>query len=424
MNILSIFAYLLLGVGAIGVLASLVFLVLAFAGAWKFKRHKAQLEAQWLHEDAVLREAGKPEWSVPVSVLKPIHGVDQYLREDLERFFQQDHPSFELLFAARTRDDAGLKVVDELVAKYPHVNVRVFAVGDPPFPNAKINSLAHMVAEAKYDMLVMSDSDVGVAPNHLRRVTRVFADPKVGLSTCLYRGRHTHGFWSLIESLAYSVSMPSGVITANLLEGMKFALGPTIVARKKALEESGGLLQFQDFAAEDFYIGDRVAAAGWRVELSNVVIDHNIAPESFRAHWNHQVRWAMMGRYCRPKGHLGTGLIFAMPYGLLALAGGLLATHSFALRSTNGDTQFQLLQASSLGIMLYAVSIMKGILQSVAIGWGVVRDRKAVRFAWLYPLEDLMGFCAWMMSYIGSGKIQWRGEQYQLLMGGRMEKCR
>jgi len=291
---LSIFAYLLLGVGALGVLASSVFLGLALVGVWKHKRHCAQLEARWASEDAAFCVAGKSEWFTPVSVLKPIHGADQYLREDLERFFQQDHPEFELLFAARTRDDAGLRIVDELAAKYPRVSVRVFAVGAPPFPNAKINSLAHMVAEAKYDILVMSDSDVGVTPDHLRRVTRVFADPKVGLSTCLYRGRHTRGFWSLIEALAYSVSMPSGVITANLLEGMKFALGPTIVVRKQALAESGGLLQFQDFAAEDFYIGDRVAAAGWRVELSNVVIDHNIAPESVSIHWQHQVRWAMM----------------------------------------------------------------------------------------------------------------------------------
>jgi len=424
MTILSIFAYLLLGAGALGVLASSVFLGLAFVGAWKFKRHCAQLDSQWAREDAALRAAGKAEWHVPVSVLKPIHGADQYLREDLESFFQQDHPSFELLFAARTRDDAGLKIVDELAAKYPHVNVSVFAVGDPPFPNAKINSLARMVAESKYDILVMSDSDVGVAPDHLRRVTRVFADLRVGLSTCLYRGRHTRGFWSLIESLAYSVSMPSGVITANLLEGMRFALGPTIVARKQALEESGGLLQFQDFAAEDFYIGDRVAAAGWRVELSHVVIDHNIAPESAHIHWEHQVRWAMMGRYCRPHGHIGTGLIFAMPYGLLALIGGTMLNWLGMGSISNYDGIFSVSIPFSLGIALFTVSLFKGWLQSFVIGWGVLCDPKARRFAWLYPIEDFMGFCAWMMSYLGNGKIMWRGEEYQLLVGGRMEKSK
>ena len=212
--------------------------------------------------------------------------------------------------------------------------------------------------------------------------------------------------------------MPSGVITANLLEGMKFALGPTIVARKQALVEMGGLLQFQDFAAEDFYIGNRVAAAGWRVELSHVVIDHNIVPESAGAHWQHQVRWAMMGRYCRPHGHLGTGLIFAAPYGVMALVGGL------AVSLTGNPFIAGHVSSAMLAWLLFGIALLKGWSQSFAIGWGVIRDPKALRYAWLYPLEDMMGFLAWMMSYLGSGKIQWRGERYQLMMGGKMVKCK
>ena len=418
MTVLSILAYLLLGVGALGVLASSVFLMLAFVGAWKYKRYCARLEAQWAIEDITLRAAGKPEWNVPVSVLKPIHGADQYLREDLEHFFQQDHPDFELLFAARTRDDAGLKIVDELATKYPHVEVRIFAVGDPPFPNAKINSLLTLVREARHEVLVMSDSDVGVTQDYLRHLTRIFADSKVGLATCLYRGRHTRGLFSLLEALAMSVAMPAGVVTANLLEGMHFALGPTIVVRKQALDDIGGLLQFQDFSAEDYFLGEFVAAKGWRVELSHVIIDHNVPPDSARTHWDHQVRWARTTRYCRPHGHIGTGLIFAAPYGVLALIGGLLASLTGHITFV-GHVTFAM-----LGWLLFGWACLKGWIQCMTIGWSLLHDPKALRYAWLYPLEDMMGFLAWMMSYLGNGKILWRGEQYQLMMGGRMVKCK
>jgi len=344
----------------------------------------------------------------------PLHGADQYLRADLELFFQQEHPEYELLFAARTSDDSGIKIVEELALLHPKVKVRTFAVGDPPFPNAKINSLITLVREAKHELLVMCDSDVAVDDDYLSEVTRIFADDssnneqektthkKIGMATCLYRGRHTHGFWSLIETLAFSVAMPSGVLTANMLEGMKFALGPTIVARKQALEDIGGLAQFGDVSAEDFVMGEMVAAQGWRVELSHYVIGHNVPPESAVKHFSHQVRWAKTERYNRPAGHLGSGLIYAMPYGLLALVGGAMSGHI------------------GLGALLLGTACMKGIIQCLAIGWGVVRDENALRYCWLYPVEDLMGSCAWMMSYIGGGKIIWRGDVYQLQAGGKM----
>src|SRR5579872_6842247 len=128
MSVITIIAYILLGAGALGVMASIVFLGISLVGAWKHRQYCAHLSKEWASKTA-------PDKVMPVSVLKPIHGADPYLRGDLEGFFQQDHPDFELLFAARTRDDAGLKVVDELAAQYPHVKVRILEVGDPPFPN-------------------------------------------------------------------------------------------------------------------------------------------------------------------------------------------------------------------------------------------------------------------------------------------------
>jgi len=141
------------------------------------------------------------------------------------------------------------------------------------------------------------------------------------------------------------------------------------------------------------------------VALSHYVIDHMVPPDTAASHWTHQVRWAKTTRYCRPHGHIGTGLIYAMPYGLIALLGGWISGHLFWL-----------------GLSLFALAALKGVLQSLIFGWGVVKDANAVKYCWLYPLEDLMGFGAWVMSYIGGGKIVWRGEVYRLQMGGRMSK--
>src|SRR5271168_3779078 len=192
----TMFAYFLLALGAFGVLTSTIFLCMALAGARHHRSYCERLKAKWAKEGANSQKS-----ILPVSVLMPLHGADQHLRADLEQFFQQQHPEYELLFAARTSDDAGIKIVEELAAAHPQVKVRTFAVGDPPFPNAKINSLITLVREAKHELLVMCDSDVLVDADYLREVTRVFADDeksdplqkKVGMATCLYRGRHTRG---------------------------------------------------------------------------------------------------------------------------------------------------------------------------------------------------------------------------------------
>jgi ceramide glucosyltransferase len=378
----------LLLVAAGGLLTSTIFLLLALAGAVRFRRGARTLRAH-------------AEYRPPVTVLKPVHGMEPRLGQSLESFFRQDYPEFEIIFGARRADDAALALARELMQKYPGVRAKIVVAGEPPWSNAKVYSLVKMMAEASHDLLVISDSDVEVERNYLREVVQPFRDPQVGCVTCLYRGVPVDGLWSRLEALGMSVEFVSGVLIADLLEGMKFALGPTMATRKQALEKIGGFGAFAEYCADDYLLGNRVNAAGYKVMLSGHVINHIVLNRSLGASLAHQVRWMKSTRYSRPKGHLGTGLTFAMPFGLLGLlAGGLMGRWG-------------------LGAALLGIALANRLVQAAAIGWGVVRDREALRFAWLYPLRDLMGFGFWLASYFGN-QIDWRGERYRFEAGGKM----
>src|SRR5207253_685229 len=169
------------------------------------------------------------------------------------------------------------------------------------------------------------DSDVFVAPNYLREVAPPLTDAKLGVVTCLYRGLPVGGLWARLEALGMSVEMTSGVLIANMLEGMKFALGPTMATRKDVIEKIGGIAQLGDYCADDYVIGNLADAAGYENALSSHVIDHVVLSHDWTNSWGHQVRWMKSTRYSRPKGHFGSGLTFAAPFGILGLAGGIWA---------------------------------------------------------------------------------------------------
>ena len=163
-----------------------------------------------------------------LSVLKPLAGLDLGFESNLRTFFSQDYPSFELLFAVRTEDDLAVPVVRRLQAEYPHVPSRLLIVGEPPYANAKVWSLAHMTEAARFDVLVMADSDIRVGPDFLRTMAAEFADPSLGVSTCPYRAAPGGSLWSCLEALGMNTEFLSGVIVARMLEGMHFALGPPV----------------------------------------------------------------------------------------------------------------------------------------------------------------------------------------------------
>ena len=402
----------LLALALLGTASSTVFLGMALVAALRNLR-RTRIQSRAVAFD-----------SLPmVSIFKPLHGAEPRLEENLESFFLQDYPSFEIVFGCRNSADAALAVVERLRARHPQVAARVVLSGEPEWPSAKIWSLDKMIASSTAQFLVISDSDILVRPDFLRNVVppllapapaagsaalpdSAIETPATGLVTCLYAGVPAPDFWSHLEALGMSVEMSSGVLIADMLEGMQFALGPVMAVRRDALEKIGGIRSAADYYSDDFVLGNRVHAAGYRVELSHYRVGHVLCAQSFRKTFATQVRWMQSTRYSRPRGHLGTGLTFAVPFGLLGLAAAIALGHPI------------------LGAALLAASLLNGIVQSAAIGYGVVGDRRALTLCWLYPLRDLLGFCVWLASYCGGSHFHWRGELYRFTPGGRIVSIR
>jgi ceramide glucosyltransferase len=382
--LIGLILYFVLGVALIGTLSSAVFLGLAGLGVIRF-RADARKQVRSVPDDAHLP---------PISVLKPVHGLEARLKENIESFFRQDYPDYEILFAADEPDDAALDVVREVCARYPHIRSRVLVTGTP-WPNPVVYAFHCMSEASAHDILVTTDSDVEVDPRYLREIVPPLLDPQVGMVTCVYRGKNAAGFFSGLTAIGMSVEMTAGVLVANLLEGMKFGLGPTTVVRKDSLASIGGYTALRDYIAYDFAIGNLMAKNGYQVVLSGHVIDHVVNQPSFRRMWQNQLRWAQTTRYSRPKGHFGSGLIFAMPYGLLGfLAAGILGHWR-------------------VGALLLAVAVLNRLTEAWLVGWMVVRDPQIRRGPWLYPLRDLLGFLVWFASYLNLRYV-WRDSRFEL----------
>jgi ceramide glucosyltransferase len=382
----------LLAAAVLGTITSTIVLVLAVLGTVKFLRSASRdrLANQKL-------AANLP----PVSVLKPVHGEEARFRENIESFFRQDYPAYEILFAADEPDDSALPIIREISARYPHVPCRIFVTGQPPWPNAPNYCFHRLTEQAAHDILVTSDSDVEVGPTYLRDVVPPLLDPKVGAVTCVFRGKSAGGVWGALDAIGQTVEFTAGVLTVNLLEGMKFGLGPTIALRKDSIGKIGGYAAVREYLSNDFVVGNFIYKAGYQVVLSYHVVDHVSPSMTFRKMWERQLRWAMGTRYSRPKGHLGTGLTFAVPYGILGLFAASMLGHPL------------------LGVVLFAAALLNRMVECWVVGWLAARDPVAQRAVLLYPLRDLHGFIIWCASYLSKRSL-WRDNNYELLKGGRL----
>lgn len=383
----------LLVLALLGTASSAVFLFLVLAAAVRYRRlaRRAQAAA------SALAQTSLP----PVTVLKPVHGMEPRLAENLESFFQQDYPEFEIIFGARAADNAALRVVEQLQKRYPNVKSRIVLSGAPTWPNAKVFSLDKMIASSSHSYFVISDSDVLVSGDFLRNVIPPLLDKAVGLVTCPYRGIPARDLWSSLEALGMSVEMPSGVMVADMMEGMRFAMGAVMATRRDVLQKIGGIASTADYYSDDFVLGNEVWSAGYKVVLSHHIVGHVLVPRSFWQSLGDQLRWMKSTRYSRPKGHVGAGLTFAMPYGLL----GLISAAALGW--------------PDLGLTLLAGAFANRLVQALVVGWGVIGDRRALYLCWLYPLRDFLGFCTWAGSFT-SRHFFWRGETYRFGEGGRI----
>jgi ceramide glucosyltransferase len=334
----------------------------------------------------------EPRSTEPVSILKPLAGLDADLESNLRTFFEQDYPSFEILFAVREADDPAVPVVEKLRQEYPNVPSRLLITGEPPYPNAKVFSLDRMMSASAHDVLVMSDSDIGVTPTMLRTIAAEFQDPKLGVATCPYRAVAGPSFWSRLEAIGMNTDFLAGILVARMLEGMRFAVGPTIAARRQALESIGGFDRLKDYLAEDFVMGKFAAEAGHGVSLSSYVIEHHIGTSpDFGHNAAHRIRWTRSTRRSRPAGYLGQ--LFTMPVPLALLV-------------------------TAWNPWWWPVVLVTMAIRGVA-AWTVAELVLHAGLNWLLlPLEDIAGFCFWVAGFFGN-TITWRGRRYRLESDGR-----
>jgi len=337
--------------------------------------------------------------ATPISVLKPLAGVDEGLEENLRSFFEQDYVEFEILFAVRKPDDAAIAVAERLRAQYPAVSTRLIVTGEPPYANAKVYSLDLMLGAARHDLLVMADSDIRVTRDMLRTIAAEFQDPALGLATCPYRAVPGRSFWNTLEAIGLNTEFIGGVLVARMLDGMKFALGPTIAARRATLAGIGGFDAVKDFLAEDFVMGKLAAERGDGVILSSYVIEHRIGAQGLMANLKHRLRWNRSTRRSRPAGYVGQLFTNPLP----------------------------------LALMLYAARpewwpvAAATVAMRAAAGWAtaghVLRDPLTARLFFLVPVQDVLSFAMWVGGFFGN-TILWRGRKYYLQADGRFELVR
>jgi ceramide glucosyltransferase len=332
----------------------------------------------------------------PVSVLRPLCGYDDGLEENLRSFMVQDYPEYEVLFGVHRQDDAAVAVAEKIIGEFSgSIKAQLIVTGESPIPNAKAFSLNRLVREARYDVLVMADSDVRVTPTLLSHLAREFQEERVGLISCPYRAVPGKSLWSRLEAIGMNTELLGGVLVARMLEGMRFALGCAVAVRRSVLEDMGGFGYLQEFLAEDFVIGQRAAELGHRVILSSFVIEHRIGSQTMMRNLVHRMRWARSTRRSRPAGYWGQMFTYPLPLALL-----LWASYPGAW------------PAVLLTLVLRSSA-------ALATARYVVHDPVTQKQWWLLPVQDAIGFFIWISGFVGD-KIVWRDRKCTVLRDGRL----
>lgn len=332
-----------------------------------------------------------------VSQIKPVHRLGGELRDCLASFLGQDYPGpVEVILACRV-DSPGLQdLVGGLRRDFARLPLHL-VTGERPGSNRKIASCTMALEEASGELLVLSDADMRVPPEYLRRVVQPFADPRVGLVTCLYVVRRASGLGAALEGLSVA-DFSASVLVARRVEGLSFALGATMAVRREALEAAGGLEALRDYLADDYQLGNRVAAAGWKVALAGVVVEDVVGPTPFLEYFSHQLRWMRTYRICRPRGHAA----FLVTQGLLWALGFLAAS---------GPGPF------GWGVLAGWLALRTA---TACATWRLLGGAPAARWALLAPFKDLLYLGLWLLS-LGGSRVQWGEKAWRLRRDGRME---
>jgi len=325
-----------------------------------------------------------------VSLLKPVRGADFASYENFVSFCRQDYPDYEILFAVNDEADEAMPLIRQLMAEFPERRIRVL-VGAPQLgANKKVNKLVRLAREADHEILVMSDGDVRVGPQYLREVVAPFADASTGAVTSFYRGIAQPNLGAELEAVGASSDFFAGVLMAEWMEGMTFALGASIASTKTWLRKIGGLESIANMLSDDYELGNRIVQAGGKVVLSREPVWTMYPAQSPSGFWDHQVRWARTVRLCRPFSYLGLLFTHGLPWAVLAAA--LAQTRALGAAFMGGYL-----------VLRFAMAYFVGV-------WGVGDDVLRRRM-YLVPVRDAVNFVIWLASF-ASNRITWGGQVF------------
>lgn len=342
------------------------------------------------------RYSAKSTFTPAASILKPVRGLDPEAYENFASFCHQDYPEYEIIFCVGDADDPALPVIEKLIRDYPEQTIRViYRSGLRNAPNDKVVKLDQLVHEAKFEYLVINDSDVRVQPDYLRSVIAPLARPEIGGVTCLYVAAHEKTGVDRIQSIGMISDMYAGILVAWQLDGVKFALGETIVTTRTRLAEFGGYRAIEHRPADDLLIGRLIAQHGHEVELLPYAVQTVADYGSLSQLYRKRLRWMVVMRHMRPSGHLGLLLTLGLPWSLFAIL--IHPTLHVA--------------AAFLGTYLLLRFVMTWLIGI----WGM-KQSSLWRNLILIPFWDALATAIWVGSFI-QNDIRWRDGQYRLQNG-------
>jgi ceramide glucosyltransferase len=358
-----------------------IYLLIALYSAWDFFRNA--------------RDFSSTGFTPPISNLKPVRGVDPDAYENFASYCKQDYPEYEIIFCVGTHDDPILPVIDKLKRDFPDRNIRVLYGSGRTAANDKVAKLARLSSEAKYEHLIISDSDVRVRPDYLRRIIAPLADPRIGAVTCLYLSTGDSNLVEELQSIGMISDFYAGLLVAKKLDGVKFALGPTIATTRTRLAEFGGYQKIENQPADDLLVGRLISEHGYEIQLSPYTVETVADYQSLSDLMQKRLRWLVVMRHMRPWGHFG--LLFTNPVPWVIFG---IALHPDAWTA-----------AGLIGVYLglrFALTCLIGV-------WGLKR-RDLWQKLFLIPVWDAVAFCMWVASFVRN-TVQWRGGQYHIRDG-------
>jgi ceramide glucosyltransferase len=336
-----------------------------------------------------------------VTILKPLHGAEPGLFENLASFCTQNYPgAVQIILGVQDPRDDAIAVVEQLRAKHKDCHLDLVVDATMHGLNRKVSNLVNMWRYVEHDVVVVADSDMRVDPDYLSRLVAALEQRGVGAVTCLYHGLPATGFWAQLAALGINAHFLPNVIMGLEMKLAQPCFGSTIAFRRKALMEIGGFVRIANCLADDYAIGAALRARGYKISVSPTTVAHVCGEMSASELWHHEVRWARTIRSLDPAGYAGSIIAHAFPLALIAALG--------------SATTESLGSATALGLGMAAFGCRLALLRQVERAFNLPPQS-----CWLVPLRDLLSFAVFVSSFFGQS-ARWKGRRYRFIAGGTL----